>query len=687
MVDGFPWDTRSRPGNLAAETSSFVGRAREIEAVKALLAQERLVTLTGVAGVGKTRLALKVARRLSRAFPDGVWVAELSAEQNPGLVAHDVAAALGMVEQSARPEAEVLAEHLAGKKALIVLDTCEHLIDACRDLAERVLRQAPEVRLLATSRQALGVPGERVVVVGPLPVPRSGSFSPDDYCSVRLFLDRALALVPDLDPDLEAVGRLCRRLDGIPLAIELAARRVRTLSVEQIADRLDDRFALLTSGSRTPLGRHQTLRTAVGWSHELLGARERLLWARLTVFAGSFDAATAQAVCADAQLPEIRPPLDRLVHKSIVTEEGGRHRMLGMIREYGMEWLRRLGEDSRLARRHREHYLFLAQRADEEWYGPAQAEWADWAHTELPNLRAALDDGLAEPAGLELAGTLWFVWVCLGHTREGRYYLDKVLEAHPMAGPARTKALWAAAWVAGAQGDLRTAERRAREAQAEARRRGDDTAAGYATYVLGAMRLLRGDLRQADTLTRQAVDHFQRADRPEIGLPVAEAARALLHNLRGEYEQALAVLKPQRERCTARGEMWALSYGDHMRSQAELALGEVQAADASAREALDAKWRLGDAAGSAMVLDQLAATAVARHDPECAAYLLGTARRLWNTIGLPQFGSAGLAVARADTERRAREVLGDAAYEAAYAVGLTVEPQSSIDRIRARKPQ
>ncbi|MCG5217110.1 NB-ARC domain-containing protein [Streptosporangium soli] len=673
---------RLRRGNLPAETSSFVGRTREIDEVATLVAGSALVTLTGVAGVGKTRLAIKVAEQAAPSFPEGVWVAELSAEQNPDLVAHNVAASLGMLEQSVRPQEEVLTEFLAGKRMLLILDTCEHLLASCTALVRRVLERAPGVHVLATSRQPLRDPAEQLFRVDPLPVPEPGVAAPGDYCAVRLFLARARALVPGLDPDREAVARLCRLLDGIPLAIELAARRVRSLSVEQIGDRLDDRFALLAGGNRSPLRRHQTLRTAIGWSHELCTAEERLLWARLTVFAGSFDVTTAQAVCGDDRLLDVRGALDRLVDKSIVIVKGDRYQMLDMVREYGAEWLNRLDDHNRLARRHREHYLFLAQRADEEWYGPAQEEWADWVRRELPNLRVALDGSLNDPGGLELAGALWFAWFCLGQIREGRYYLDRVLSAQPKPGPARTKALWAAGWVSHAQGDLAAAERRADEALAETVGRDDPAAAGYATYTSCALHLLHGDVDRADKLLTQAIAHFQEARQPEVGLPIAEAARALLHNMRGEFDQASAVLSVQRARCVQRGDVWARSYGDHMRSLAELGRGEIGAAEAYARAALDVKWRLGDAMGSAMALDQLAATAVARRKAERAAYLLGAAQRLWATIGIPWFGSPELAAPRTATEARARELLGDAAYEAAFSFGLTIEPELAVARIR-----
>lgn len=675
-------EAQVRRGNLTANPTSFVGRAKELQKVTALLESHSLVTLSGVAGVGKSRLALKVAGHLAHRFTDGVWIAELSAEQNPDLVVHDVAAALGIAERSVRPQVEILAEYLATKNLLLVLDTCEHMLSACGTLVSRVLSRAPKVRVLATSRQPLGLPQEVVYTVDPLPVPEPGTPVTDDG-AVRLFLDRARALVPGFAPDLAAVGRLCRRLDGIPLAIELAARRVRSMSVEEIADGLDDRFALLIGDSRTPVERrHQTLRTAVGWSHQLLAPEERLLWARLTVFAGTFDAATAQAVCADERLPDISGPLGRLVYKSIVIAEGPRHRMLTMMREYGGEWLTRLGERERMVRRHREHYLFMARRADEEWYGRAQIAWADWAHAEMPNLRTALDGGLRDPAGLELAGALWFVWFCLGHVREGRYYLDRMLSAHPRPSPARTKALWAAGLVALAQGDLKAVRARARRALAEARGLGDAVAVGYATYALAILHLIDGDLHRADTLITQAILCFRRMPRPHIGLPIAEVTRALTLILRGEYQRALDVIEPQRARCARHGEMWAKSYGDLVRSYAHLARGEVAEARAGALDALTAKRRLGDVMGSALAIDQLAATAAARHLPERAAFLLGVAQRMWLRIGRPQLGTIELIAARERTEASVRGILGDAAFDAAFTLGQTVDPAEAVTRIQ-----
>ncbi|MFC7645345.1 ATP-binding protein [Streptosporangium lutulentum] len=480
-------ETRIRRGNVPPETSSLVGRRRELDELATLIGRSPLVTITGVAGVGKTRLAIRTAGRLRDSFADGAWVVELSDQRNGDLIGHDIAAVLGLREQSVRPQWEVLADFLADKRLMLVLDTCDHLIDACATLLRRVLSDAPHARVLVTSRQPLGLPGERIFPIEPLPVPEAGGAGTE---AVRLFTERAHALVPGLDLDPEAVAQLCRVLDGIPLAIELAARRLRALSPRQLAERLDDRFALLVGGSRTPFGRHQTMRTAVGWSHELCTAKERLLWARLSVFAGWFDADDARAVCADEWLTGFALP--RLADKSILIAEGSRYRMLGTISDYGREWLRRLGEEETFVRRHRDHYLAQARRAEAEWYGPRQPRWAAWAHRELPNLEAILD----HDEGFEPVTALWFVWCCLGRAEQGRHYLERALERHPEPSPGRTKALWVCAWAALDAGDTAAAGERADEAYAAAMADGDLAAAGCARRCAAAVALA------AETSTR-----------------------------------------------------------------------------------------------------------------------------------------------------------------------------------------
>ncbi|GHE31042.1 hypothetical protein GCM10017673_37320 [Streptosporangium violaceochromogenes] len=638
-----------------------------------LIGQSPLVTLTGVAGVGKTRLAIRTADRLRDTFTDGVWVVELSAEQNGDLVGHDIAAVLGLREQAARPQAEVLADFLADKNLLLVLDTCDHLIDACAALLGQILDDAPRARVLATSRQPLGLPGERLMRVEPLSLPGPGATASE---AVRLFNERAHALVPDVTLDPHEVARICHLLDGIPLAIELAVRRLRALSVQQVAERLDDRFTLLVGGSRTPLGRHQTMRTAVGWSHELCTAQERLLWARLSVFEGWFDADDARGVCADGRLPVL--PLARLVDKSILIADGPRYRMLGTIRDYGAEWLHRLGEERIILARHYEHYLARARLAEAEWYGSRQPYWADWVHRALPDLEAAL----GRDEGFDLVTALWFVWCGLGRVRLGRVHLDRVLDRQLTPSPSRTKALWVCAWVAIAEGDTAAATERADEAYETAMAEGDFAAAGCARQNAAAVAIVLGDPDEAVRLGAEAVELFERAVHLHIGLPVAEMTLAMAHNLRGEFDPAVEVLMRQWARCTERGELWARSYGDHVRSLAELGRGDLDAAEAYARTALGVKWRLGDPLGGAMAMDQLAATAAARGDGRRAAFLLGAAWRMWTACDLPEPGLCPFAVPREWTERQARALAGDAVYERAFAQGTTLELDAIVARAR-----
>ncbi|GIH25490.1 hypothetical protein Aph01nite_38000 [Acrocarpospora phusangensis] len=648
--------------NLPAETSTFVGRYLELSELRRLMGESRLVTLTGPGGVGKTRLAIRAA-----ASDPGirVYFAELAAERNGDLLAHAVAAALGLREQSVRPQAEVVADHLAGRRLLLVLDTCEHLIEAARDLAGRILAAAPGVRLLATSRQPLGLPGERVYRVEPL-------IAAD---AERLFCERAVAVLPQFTPT-DAVVRLCSRLEGIPLALELAARRLRALSPEEMADRLDDRFAVLGGGSRT--GRHDGLRSAVGWSHELCTPDERLLWARLSVFAGSFDVDAANQVCADERLANVPGLLARLADKSIVRAGDDRYRMLDTIREYGRDWLRELGEEELQLRRHRDYYLTLAREADADWFGPNQFTWALWVRCELPNLRLALDHSIASAVGLELVGALWFVWFCLGEIREGRYYLDRALERNSKPGPARTKALWAAAWVSFAQGDLDLVARRTAEACEAALAQEDWVGAGYAHLGLGALAIVKGDPAHGGAVVEQAIRYFDQAGGRHVGRLVAATVFSLCLLMRGEHERAAAVMAAQGTECELVGEVWARSCGDYIRSRVALGRGDAVAADRLARAGLKAVWRFGDVLGSAVAVDQLAVTAAAIGDHLRAARLLGAGQRIWDGFGLSQFGSPDFAGPRLEAEHRARTAVGDAAFDREYREGEAIPPERAV---------
>ncbi|MET8545995.1 regulator, partial [Kitasatospora sp. NPDC004799] len=509
-----PWEPE--PGRLPAEVTGFVGRQGELAELAGLLASARLVTVTGPGGVGKSRLALRAAARAADDFPDGTWLVDVAPVQDPLLLGHAVLEALRLTDGTARPPLDVLAERLDGLRPLLVLDGCEHLVEACAELADALLRALPGLRLLATSRTALRASGEHLLTLGPLPVgpaptaPLRPGALPE---AVRLFAERARAVLPSFEvteANAEAVALLCRRLDGLPLALELAAGRLRALSVEQLTARLDDRFRLLTGGSRTALPRHRALRTTIGWSHELCTVQERLLWARLSVFAGGFDLEAAEYVCAGEGIEpeETLDLLDELVAKSVVLREdspfGVRFRLLDTLREYGGQWLRAAGEEPRLLRRHRDWYLGVATWGEVEWFGPRQAETAERTGLAHSNLRAALEFCLAEPgeeqSALLLAGALWFYWIGCGHLGEGRHWLDRALALDREPTEARAKALWVTGYLAVLQGDLGTARPVLEECRRQALDTGDDRALAYAVHRQGCVALVGDDPDRAAEL-------------------------------------------------------------------------------------------------------------------------------------------------------------------------------------------
>lgn len=394
--------------------------------------------------MGKSRVALRAGADLRRAFPDGVWVAEFAELRDRALVAETVAGALGLQDTSTRWLVSTLADFLATRRLLLILDNCEHLLDACAVLADGLLHTCPDLRILATSREALGIGGETVLEVPPLPVPEQDPVPPPEallrYDAVCLFVERARAAWPqfEITPSNGAqVGRLCRRLDGLPLALELAAVRLRAFTVDQILQQTDRRFRLLSTGSRTGSVRHQSLGAAIDWSFGLVSAPEQLVWRRLSVFAGSFDLQAAEAICGGEGLASeaVMELVASLVEKSVLRRELSgsipRYRMLETIREYGRDRLQESGEEPRISRRHRAWYADFAARVFKHSRGPSQLEWWDRAHLELPNLREAFRSCLAEPnraeQGLVMAANLAWYWVTKGSAREGRHWMDLLL--------------------------------------------------------------------------------------------------------------------------------------------------------------------------------------------------------------------------------------------------------------------
>ncbi|WP_084957700.1 ATP-binding protein [Thermoactinospora rubra] len=658
----------AREGNLPADLTTFVGRRREVAELARMVRSSRLVTLTGAAGVGKTRLALHVTRMIRAEFPDGAWMVELSALQDPGLLAHTVCTTLRTAGQAARSPAGALAGHLRDKRLLLVLDTCEHLAEACAGLVRRLLAEAPGVTVVATSRRPLGLAAEIVYPVGPLP----------DADALDLLFDRAPVAVRTSEATL-----LVRRLDGIPLAIELAAVRLRTMTLAEIVERLGDRFQLLHGDLEGP-PRHQTMRTTIGWSHELCEPLERLLWARLSVFSGDFDLEGAQTVCGDRRLPPGRFPaaLDGLVAKSIVQPlPCGRYRMLDLVREYGAQWLRRLGEEGLMRFAHRDYYLGLARQFDDEWFGPDQVAWCRRMRAELPNLRAALEFCLTdadEPdVGLELVARLAFLWIAGGHLAEGRHHVDRALALADTPPEACHRALWVGAWLATFQGDLDRADDLSGECLVRSVATGDADGAGWATCCAAITAVYSGRITEALALYDRAESFHRRAGDRGAGLAHMLIGKAFVLCELGRPGNALAYLDRLRTLCRTRGDLWMDSYGEWLRALIELGRGEAEAADRHARAALRVKARLHDTLGMATALVALAGSALAQGQAERTARLLGIGALVEHTYGL-RLGSTRLGDIRRRADREARALLGDCDFATAYMEGFSLTLDQAV---------
>ena len=474
---------RRHDSSLPVEVTSFVGRASELSAIRSRLADgARFVTLTGVGGVGKSRIAVNAAHQLLPAIADGVHFVELTRLRHGELLAQAILESAGIAPVAGEAPAESLVRGLSGKDVLLVLDNCDHLHLACAELVPLLLQRTSGVAILATSRKPIGSSGEWVVPVAPLTTTHS---SAGEREAVQLFVDRVQAVRPDFLADscnFEQITALCRRLDGLPLAIELAARRLRVLSLEQLSVRLEDRFRVLTEAPNDVPERHRSLRAVFDFSYEQCSAAEQVLWARVSVFVGSASLEALESICeSDSEAgSSVLDLVDGLVQRSILvpteTSSGPRYWMLESVREYGVQRLANMAngvEAVRFQRRHREFYARVAQLAEREWFGPGQDEWCDRLRAELPNLRAAMESFLDEDdrsGAAEMATTLWPLWIAHGQLHEGRMWFHRT-----MAGELDdAKALAVSAWIDLLEGDVEVAESRLTSSVTLARARGDD---------------------------------------------------------------------------------------------------------------------------------------------------------------------------------------------------------------------
>ncbi|MGN9841089.1 ATP-binding protein [Nonomuraea sp. H19] len=672
---------RSTDG-LPAEITSFIGRQHELATVKRLLSDARMVTLTGPGGVGKTRLALRIATDVRRAFPDGVWLVELAELDNPALLPQAVIAALKIQNHSAQPPIQVLTEHLREQRTLVLLDNCEHLLDDSAVMAQTLLRAAPELRILATSRQPLGIASEQAFAVPTLPLPSPESQQRTPYPmsdAVRLFAERAAAVLPGFtvtDENHDIVVRICRRLDGLPLGIELAVVRLRALSVHQLLDWLDDRFRLLTAGSNAAVSRHRTLRALIDWSHELCTEQERLLWARISVFTGSLDLEAAEAVCAGDGIArgEIVDLVIGLVEKSVLIRAedscGVRYRLLDTIRQYGRERLAASGEEQQLKRRYRDYFRRLSREARAQLFGPAQVKVLTRLRTEHPNLRTALEYCHAEHAGLciDMASDLLYHWISSSHLGEGRDWLERGLAHTADPTEVRARALCACGWLAIIQGDHASARGLLAESRALGEQLGLEPVRGHVALYSGMLAMQEGDIASAVGSFEEAVARH-RAGGDSAGEAQALTWLCFAHSFLGDSERAVAAAEESIAVCDAHGESWNRSYTMTALGIDFWRQGDTGRAIALEQESLRVFQALDDSVGAGVNVEVLAWIAASEEEYTRAGELLGILRNVWESIGTPLLGFGHLLPYHDECEARTRRALGEHAFQTAVRRG------------------
>jgi predicted ATPase/DNA-binding SARP family transcriptional activator len=742
--------------NLPVQLSSFIGRARESAEIAGQLSNTRLLTLTGPGGGGKTRLALAVAEEVAGSFADGVCWVELAALVDPAFLPQAVARALGIGEQPRRPLVELLVDHLRSKRLLLLLDNCEHLVADCAALADTLLRACAHLRIMTTSREALRIGGEVAWPVPPLavpdpcaldalarsasiegrralaPAPRPGERGQARHIdkiaeseAVQLFVIRAAAVQPSFhlaEANAPIVAQICRRLDGFPLAIELAAARVQVLPLDQIARRLDQSMLFLTLGSRTALPRHQTLRSAIEWSYELLSRSERALFRRLAIFAGSFALDAVEAICRCDDIAEdaILDLLAHLASKSLVLvlQQEARYRLLEPVRQYAKEQLRASGDEAALRARYRDWYIALAERAEQELRGPEQAIWLDRLEAELDNLRAVLQ-GAAEHQEAEpiarLGSVLWEFWSVRGYASEGRQWLDAALaHGRHLPTPLLARVLCAAGWLAFGQGDYARATALLEQSRDHGRTIGDERGVAEALSFLGLVAFYQNDQVGAAALYEESLALYQ-----EVGdkRGMAEALLSLAEMKPSDADDKQITLLEQglalfREVGDKRGIAWALNtlgeiaqcqgdYGRAMvRFEESLALfrevgskrhiallspnlayiiwqrGDIARAVALLTEGLALAWDLGSKRALALGLIGLSEVLAATGEPARASRLLGASEMLLQSTGASLVTTEQIALERSVSAARAR--LDPAAFDAAWGEGRRIQLEHAI---------
>jgi len=673
----------------------FVGREAELADVARLLADPacRLLTMVGAGGVGKTRLGLQVATELLQRYPDGVWLVELAVLSDPALVPQAVASALGLRDLPDRPLMETLVAHLEPRDLLLILDNCEHLLDACTRLAHALLAACPNLCIMATSRESLHIAGEVTWPVDPLSLPDLEHLPPLEdllsYEAVRLFVERAENALPSFTVtphNASNIAQICYRLDGLPLAIELAAARVKVLSVAQIAERLDDRFRLLVGGDRMAPTRQQTLQATLDWSHDLLSEQEQVLFRRLAVLAGSFDLEAAEAVCSGNGLDraEILDLLSGLVDKSLVMverkeDQERRYRLLETVRQYGMEKLRASGEETVLGVRHLGWYLALAEQAEPYPWGAAEAVWLKRLESEQDNLRAALQwsikNGEAEES-LRLAVALGWFWYVRARLHEGRHWLEQALNASEGAAlSSRAYALNAAGALAALQGDYERATVLLQESISLDCESRCSALAAWGLQELGLVSLFEGRYMGAEQLLTESMSLFRELS-DQAGMASVLLYQGLAACYQGDHGRAAALLRESLPSLRESGDAVAVARALHGLGMVARHQEDLDKGQALFEEALQVAWERGARLEIAQSLEGLAGVAMAQGQPHRAARLFGAAEALRQDIGaeLP----SGIRVDRDGDVAAMRIQLDEKTFTAAWAAGRAMTLEQAV---------
>ena len=684
------------PNNLPQQVTSFIGRERELAEVKKLLASTRLLTLIGVGGIGKTRLSLQVAADSMDDYPDGAWFVELAALTDARLVPQAVASVLGVKEGAGRPVVEALVKYVRDKRMLLILDNCEHLLHACADVAKQLVLAGPGVRILASSREHLRIAGEATYAVPALATPDPNEkfihTALTQYEAARLFVDRAVAAQPTFaisERNAAAVAEVCHRLDGIPLAIELAASRARALSVETIALRLSDRFRLLTGGDRTALPRQQTLRALIDWSYDLLAERERALLRRLAVFAGGWTLEAVEAIGAsgDIDKTDVLDLLTDLVHKSLVAieAEGGRYRLLDTVGQYAKERLTESSEEERIRERHLAYYLALAEKARPELFGPSQGAWLkqlDLEHENLLAVHAWCDRAVnGGESGLRLVDAVkpyWFIRGLLGLRH--RLTIDALIRAGAQTrNLSRCQGLFNAGQVCCFMGRYEEAQGHLRESLAIAREIDNAERIVAVLQLLGMSSLGQGDAVTARTYLEEALSSATKLGN-KVQLAAALNALAQLHRVQGELDAAEPLYARSVALTRELGDRESIAVGLLNLAMVSIGRGELDRARRTLLDVLEFAEETGSKPAWQSVLEVSAGLASMSEAWERAARLFGLAEAQTELTGLHRDPADDAFLA--PLIARARAALGEEMFAAAEKAGRALSYAKAVEEAR-----